>query len=244
VLGEFGGLGFGVTNHTWSQRAWGYQGVDDSGRLTRQYCALLDKVWDLQRSNSLAAAVYTQLTDVETECNGFLTYDREVLKVDVPQVRSANLRQNPMLLPDARQGTFTWSFTTNAPPSNWMLPAFSPSDWSSGIGGFGTRQGPAVVVNTIWETADIWLRREFTLADGAPFPTALSIYHDEDAEVYLNGVMAGRFSGFLVGYKESALSAEARRALQVGRNVMAIHCHQTTGGQYIDAGLSAEAPAP
>ena len=90
VLGEFGGLNLKVENHTWSQQTWGYQSMSNAARLTDQYCLLLDKVWTLQKDSGLAAAVYTQLTDVETECNGFLTYDRAVLKVDPVDICTAN----------------------------------------------------------------------------------------------------------------------------------------------------------
>jgi hypothetical protein len=56
--------------------------------LTRKYEKLLQGVWKLKEERALSAAVYTQLTDVETEANGLMTYDRAVIKVDVdrPQV--------------------------------------------------------------------------------------------------------------------------------------------------------------
>lgn len=237
VLGEFGGLGLGVSNHTWNARQpWGYQLLPDAERLTGEYAILLDKVWGLQRSNGLAAAVYTQLTDVETECNGFLTYDREVLKMDTAKVRRANVHP-PKLLPDARDGDFVWSYTTNAPPPNWMQPDGNVSGWQRGNAGFGTRKAPGAIVNTDWTTSDIWLRREFVLKADFQAPTLLAMYHDEDTEVYLNGVPAVSTSGYLISYKEFAIASEARRALHAGRNVIAVHCHQTTGGQYIDVGL-------
>lgn len=244
VLGEFGGLGLGLTNHIWSgQRPWGYQLMPDAERLVSEYTVLLDKVWGLQQSNGLAAAVYTQLTDVETECNGFLTYDREVLKMDAVAVRRANLHL-PMVMPNAQQGVFTWSFTTNPPPAGWVQPDFDASAWQRGAGGFGTRMSPNVFLNTEWKTSDIWLRREFTLAENAPVPSVLLMYHDEDAEVYINGVLAVSAEGYIINYKTFPVSREARQAMHPGRNVIAVHCHQTTGGQYFDAGLPAEPPEP
>jgi beta-galactosidase/beta-glucuronidase len=93
VLGEFGGLGLGVDGHTWASKNWGYQGMKDKDELTTRYEDLLRQVHALKVQKGLCAAVYTQITDVETECNGVLTYDREVLKLDEARVRAANLGQ-------------------------------------------------------------------------------------------------------------------------------------------------------
>lgn len=242
VLGEFGGLGLAMEEHKWSDRTWGYQGMSDPETLTRQYCLLMDKVWMLHDTSGLAAAVYTQLTDVETECNGFLTYDREVLKVDPLQVQQAN-RNRPvptiasMPLPNAQVGLYAWRFTTNSPPEDWLSPGFDASTWREGSGGFGTAKTPGARVNTHWDSSDIWLRREFILAPVVPPGLVLSTHHDEDTEVYLNGILAARLEGYSAGYRIVPIRDEARAALQAGSNVIAVHCHQTGGGQYIDVGL-------
>jgi hypothetical protein len=65
----------------------------------------------------------------------------------------------------------------------------------------------------------------------------LLIHHDEDAEVYVNGRLITELEGYTSSYIRTALDEKAQRALKAGSNCIAIHCHQTTGGQYIDAGL-------
>jgi hypothetical protein len=90
VLGEFGGLGLAVDGHTWAKKTWGYRGTKDREDLTRKYEKLLAGVWMLKEAQGLSAAVYTQTTDVETEANGLMTYDREVIKMDAERVRAVN----------------------------------------------------------------------------------------------------------------------------------------------------------
>ena len=243
VLGEFGGLGLSLRGHLWNEKTWSYRGVADSADLTRKYEQMLRRVYQLKEKEGLCAAIYTQLTDVEVEANGLLTYDRAVTKVDVDRVARANrgdfskVPELEVVVPTSQEKGFAWRYTTAKPPAGWFKPDFDASGWKEGEAGFGTRGTPGAVVRTEWKTDDVWIRREFELGDG-PFDNYLLLmHHDEDAEVYLNGVLAARVGGYITAYDDFAITAEARRALRKGKNVIAIHCHQTAGGQYIDAGL-------
>ena len=81
VLGEYGGLGLPVEGHTWQQKDnWGYQSFKSKEELEARYRTLVDDLNELI-SKGLAAAVYTQTTDVEIETNGLMTYDRKVIKI-------------------------------------------------------------------------------------------------------------------------------------------------------------------
>ena len=66
---------------------------------------------------------------------------------------------------------------------------------------------------------------------------ALRVHHDEDCDVFLNGEQIASLTGYTVNYVDVPLPESAAEALRAGTNVIAIHCHQTGGGQYIDAGL-------
>jgi beta-galactosidase/beta-glucuronidase len=90
VLGEFGGLGLPLAGHVWTEKSWGYKNMASKEELTRNYVELWRKVWQLKDDPGLSAAVYTQWTDVEAECNGLWTYDRKVLKVDAKQATDAH----------------------------------------------------------------------------------------------------------------------------------------------------------
>ncbi|QOR75757.1 MAG: beta-galactosidase [Thermoflavifilum sp.] len=92
VLGEYGGLGLPIEGHTWQPRQnWGYVTYKDTAELRQAYLHLVNQLPTLIRQG-LSAAVYTQLTDVEVEVNGFMTYDRKVMKLMSPETVEANRR--------------------------------------------------------------------------------------------------------------------------------------------------------
>jgi len=242
VLGEFGGLGLGWSGHTWSKKTWGYSLMPDATTLTLRYCTLLDRIYALRNVSGLSAAIYTQTTDVETECNGLMTYDRAVSKLDPAAMKLANqgeIHELParVIAPNALYNRVSWRFTTNHPGAKWFQPDFNDATWQKGIGGFGTEGTPAALVGTTWSTDDIWLRREFTLEPEDWRNARLQLHHDEDAEIYLNGVLAVQVAGFSTQYFETNINAAASSTLKAGLNRMAVHCHQTTGGQFIDVGI-------
>jgi hypothetical protein len=63
------------------------------------------------------------------------------------------------------------------------------------------------------------------------------LHHDEDVEIYINGVLAARANRWTSGYVDLPISDAAIQAIRNGTNCLAVHCHQKTGGQYIDVGI-------
>ncbi len=242
VLGEFGGLGLGLTNHTWSQQIWGYQIVSNANTLSERYSELLTRVHLLRDWYGLSAAVYTQTTDVETECNGLMTYDRAVSKLDPATLSALNRGEAgenrfSVVVPNALFGRIIWKYTTEQPGDRWFQRDFDDSAWKQGVAGFGSAGTPGTMVNTTWDTSDIWLRREFNLRNEDMREALLQVHHDEDAEIYFNGILAARLSGYTMNYEEAQISPEAIATLKPGENTLAIHCHQSKGGQYVDVGI-------
>ncbi|MFI0817656.1 PA14 domain-containing protein [Streptomyces sp. NPDC021098] len=88
VIGEYGGLGLAVPGHAWPVQHT-YVGVDQE-QYTAEYLKLLDKVRQQVACHGNSGAVYTQITDVEGELNGLLTYDRKKIKPDVERLREAH----------------------------------------------------------------------------------------------------------------------------------------------------------
>lgn len=242
VIGEFGGLGLGLPGHTWSDQFWGYQPMPDIETLNEHYRQLAERVHTLKYSFGLSAAIYTQTADVETECNGLMTYDRAINKLDPAKTFAANVGENyekhfQVILPNALYRRVPWRYTTEQPDAQWFKPGYADVNWKEGIGGFGSQGTPNTMLNTSWDTADIWLRREFTLGHEDLSRAILQVHHDEDAEIYLNGVLAATLPGFDIIYVEQPINPEAAATLKPGVNLIAVHCHQTTGGQFIDAGI-------
>ena len=241
VLGEFGGLGLPLDGHTWLDRGnWGYRSYTTQPELNTAYQNLLAQL-RLNAGAGLSSAIYTQTTDVEIEVNGVMTYDRSLVKLS-PESIAANKRMYDRpptiqhIVAASDRSPQTWRYTTTTPAANWFDPSFVDSGWSTGPGGFGAPATRHARVGTPWQTADIWLRRSFTLST-IPSNPHLRIFHDDDTKVYLNGTLVAELPGANAGYAFTSLTAAARGGLRPGRNTLAIHTHQTRGGQFIDAGI-------
>ena len=180
------------------------------------------------------ASLRARLTPLEEEFIAGLAKRRPELKLSTGLAKG---KKDAWVVPDANRGKgIRWEFTYTQPPDNWFEIAFDDSKWRKGRSGFGSPGTPGSKVRTPWHSSDIWLRRDFRF-DTIPGKLTLKIHHDEDAEVYLNGKQIKTFKGFLKQYTEIDVTNECLDVLQTGRNTLAIHCKQTGGGQYIDAGL-------
>jgi hypothetical protein len=152
------------------------------------------------------------------------------------------LRRFLPVVPTARDREVSWRYTTERPAEKWMTREFDDREWKQAPGGFGTVGTPGAIVHTLWNSSDIWLRRDIDLPEGLVSDDRgtlrLLVDHDEDADIYLNGVLAVRASGYTSDYQPMRIHPAALKAIRLGRNSLAAHCHQTTGGQYVDVGLS------
>jgi hypothetical protein len=243
VLGEFGGLGMPLSGHTWQdERNWGYVSYDSKEALTDAYVNLLTSL-RLLIPQGLSAAVYTQTSDVEIEVNGLMTYDREVVKLDLARIAEAAGKlyapppQVATLVPTSEERPQTWHYTFERPDRSWTQPGFDDSGWKEGPGGFGTEGTPGARIGTEWDADRIWLRRTFTLEKLPAGEVWLRWHHDEDVDVYINGERVARAGGYSTAYGYLPLQGDAAQPLKVGENALAVRCRQTGGGQYIDVGL-------
>jgi hypothetical protein len=165
---------------------------------------------------------------------------REVqfIKVTTGRLPASKLPQIKVLVPTAEKGSVPWRYTLQKPTEDWFNANFDDSGWKQGAAPFGTVEPPIDRrPNTVWTSADLWVRREFEMPAGKFTELALLLHHDEDTEVYVNGVLAVKVGDYNAAYESFLISQEAQAALRPGKNVMAARCHQTVGGQYFDVGL-------
>ena len=132
-----------------------------------------------------------------------------------------------------------WHYTFEKPRKGWQEEIeYDLTSWKSGKGGFGTEGTPGAKIGTEWNTKDIWLRRTFDLdRELKGRKLAFDIHHDEDVQIYINGIRVARMKDRLKDYERLILTDQFLKALKPGTNVIALQCLQTEGGQYIDLGL-------
>ena len=102
VVGEYGGIGYPVKDHTWNVNAggWGYQQYDNAEKLEEAYRTKFNEIIRQQKEVGISAAIYTQTTDVQGEVNGLLTYDRKVIKI--PAIKLKQIHQ-PIIRAEGRK---------------------------------------------------------------------------------------------------------------------------------------------
>lgn len=246
VCGEYGGVGYYEQGHIWSEGN-PYETVNSHEKLLERYSLYGDMLVYFKSNKGLSAGVYTEITDVEMELNGLMTYDRKVIKGNTEDFYAVNqriineYRYYTDIVSTSEETAQNWKYTTTQPSSNWLTSGFDDSAWTNGAGGFGTTGTPGAIIGTEWKTNNIWLRRKFTLPANALDTGALmlKVHHDEACQVFINGVKALELTGYTGGYAFYDITPAARAALiPGGENTLAVHCSQTTGGQYIDVGFS------
>ena len=146
------------------------------------------------------------------------------------------------ILEDSKKEGNTWRYTFSKPDPEWNLLSYDDSKWKSGEAGFGSAGTPNGKVRTEWKSPDIWIRKSFDL-EVVPKKIFLLIQHDEDATVSINGENVGNLKGYSTDSEAYTVQEIDTKHFKHGKNVISIHCHQTGGGQFIDAGLSSEITA-
>ena len=248
MVSEIGGIGWAT------EGGWAYgDGPKNLDEFYARYQGTIDAMLD---NPNLFGLCYTQLTDVEQEHNGLYYYDRKP-KFDMKRISAITSRKaayergeptapKPALrtkttwkvLVGAQQDSklcTPWRYATEDPKGDWTSDRFDDKSWQSGLAPFGHDDGWPT--KSSWSTSDIYLRQTFEY-DGAELKDGeVVISHDEDTEVYVNGQKILGVKNFINNYEMHSVTEALRKALHKGTNTIAIHTHQTVGGQHIDFAL-------
>ncbi len=144
------------------------------------------------------------------------------------------------ILPAGDEENYSAKYTEEKPAADWTALDFNDSNWKTGNAPFGKdRSG----VNTEWNSDNIWMRRQFEVNEKIPDDLFLRIDHDDDVEVFLNGKNIFFQAGANGKLKLVDLQDAIKNNLKEGKNVLAIHCVNTGGAAYLDAGIVEKLPA-
>ena len=176
------------------------------------------------------------MTDVETEVNGALTYDRRLIKLESADSNRVLYQPLPTVVtlsPTSEREGVAWRYSLEKPEGVWTGNGFDDSGWPQAPGGFGQVEAKGHVARTEWEGRDIWLRRSFEL-DDLPRNPFLRFHHEEVIEIFLNGQKLVKLPNATQTYINVPLNDAA---FESGRNVLAVHCKRIGPGPHCDVGL-------
>lgn len=185
---------------------------------------------------------YDKLTDGDTR---HWTNDEKplegLLRVDGKTYRFMGSSERSVLesiVPMADEGPWTGLYTRQTPNAGWQAPDFDAQGWKEGQAAWGS--DGLSFVRTRWrdKNSDLYVRRTFSLTSADLSSDLWLMYsHDDVFEIYINGTkVADTGETWREGVKLH-LTSELKRLLKEGKNVIAAHCHNTTGGAYTDFGL-------
>jgi hypothetical protein len=160
------------------------------------------------------------------------------LRVDGVSHRFIGVNNLPLetVLPTAAVERWEAAYTEKKPGGKWTEVEYDDRTWEKGKAAFGTSGMPNL--STKWDGKDIWIRRAFELDnDYSGKPVILEYSHDDIFELYINGVQVVATDYSWRNHVMLELTGEAKKTLTPGKNMIAAHCHNRTGGGYTDFGL-------
>ncbi|MDF2432930.1 MAG: hypothetical protein JWP44_2561 [Mucilaginibacter sp.] len=138
------------------------------------------------------------------------------------------------ILPASDEMPYQCKYTETEPAGDWQNVKYDDSKWKTGAAPFTDNKEKA---KTLWTSKNIWVRRSFTMNDVNIDKLVLKLYHDDNVQVYLNGEIVYSIAGWTNDFELIPLSDKFKNKLKKGDNVLAIHCANTAGGAWLDAGL-------
>lgn len=186
-------------------------------------------VWS--STDNLAGSPTRHWTGSDQSLTGFIKVDGVAYRVLGARGESYN-----SVVAAADEKTYDCKYTETTPAQGWQENSFNDGNWSTGTAPFTddvSRNG-----GTNWKSREIWMRRTFSLKNTNLDDLFLKVFHDDGAEVYLNGEQIYTRNSVLNHMGYFAVSESAKKKLRKENNVLAIHVTNTGGAAMLDAGFS------
>lgn len=181
----------------------------------------------------LSAVVFAHANRLLTKAN-LATYAKSIREANLGRINS-NYDGNTVV-PTSEEYPSLWYYSFVRGSGYWIQPDFNEDIWKRGFGGFGDGYPEA---DTSWTTNDIWIRRWVDIPDDTQTHMVFRVWHTGDAEIYVNGAEAAEVTGDSHGYVTVPMNMSGRYALRPGRDLIAVHCHQSSGRKFLDLGIVA-----
>ncbi|MGV3642363.1 MAG: glycoside hydrolase family 2 protein [Adhaeribacter sp.] len=233
VLGEFGGLGYPVQSNLWNpgMRNWGYRTYLTQKDYLDEYTKLIYNVYPLL-SRGLAAALYTQTSDVEGEVNGLMTYDREFIKMPPAMARILHqpLYNNAVakahfLVRDSELAPAPLMVSFEKPEQDWNKHNPFAPQFKKHTGAVKVKKG-----QTLWAVNSF-------VQDEAPEHLAMKIYAQGALKVYLNGHLIHDRQTLTKRHYDELNISQYTRYLKKGKNVIGLELKDAVADSDFDFGL-------
>ncbi|WP_335966611.1 DUF4965 domain-containing protein [Galbibacter sp. PAP.153] len=159
---------------------------------------------------------------------GMVKVDGETYRVlgdDAPSYKT--------IIPTGTENAYSAKITEENPGENWQKNNFNDTSWKSAPAPYGDGD----MANTKWTSDQIWYRRTFSLKSTDLGEIFLKLRHDDDVEVYINGIEVYTCKCWNDGYEYYTIPQEAIKSLKATDNVLAVHVKNNVGGQALDAGI-------
>lgn len=164
-----------------------------------------------------------------------------LLRVDGKTYRFMGSKERALLesiVPMADEAEWKAMYTRTNPGAGWEKPDFNASGWKEGTAAFGSPELSNVRTHWSEQNSDLYVRRSVELtADDLNNDLYLVYSHDDVFEIFINGTSVAKTGETWREGVKLHLSDDVKKLLKPGKNVIAAHCHNTTGGAYTDFGL-------
>ncbi len=186
-------------------------------------------IWSM--TDTLNAAITKHWTGADQSLLGLIKVDGRFYRI-----LGAGSKNYKIILPAANEEKYSAKYSFGPVADNWKDESFDDNGWETGAAPFTNRKS---VAGTIWNSKDIWIRRTFTPGNTNLSNLYLRAKYDDNIDVYLNGNKIYSSKGVVRNYEYFPLD-NFKEFLKPGKNVLAIHCENTGGASFLDAGLLTE----